>query len=224
LLSFLDEKVGKGQYLVGITADHGVCPLPEQSRAKGIDAKRIDVGKLRQQLDAHLTSLHPAAKQKDGKPARWVDQLLFPWVYLNPKLVAVSGKPHAEIAAEAARFLASREGVDRAFTREELGGPVPEGDVMAAQVKRAFHPARSGDLYLVLRPYHLASAPLSTGTSHGSPHEYDTHVPLMLYGPGIRGGTRTEPTTPQAMASIFAKWLGVRPPKHAAFPVPETLE
>ena len=65
---------------------------------------------------------------------------------------------------------------------------------------------------------------LDPGTTHGAPYDYDTHVPLLVYGPGIRGGVREEPTTPQAIASIFAKWLNVRRPKDAAFPIPETLE
>jgi hypothetical protein len=223
LLAFLDDKVGKGQYLFGVTADHGICPLPEASRAKGIDARRIDTAKLRQELDAHLTSLYPATAAK-GKPGRWAEHFPFPWVFLNPRLVALSGKSREEVAAEAAKFLASRAGVARTFTREALGGPVPDGDVMALQVKRSFHPPRCGDVYVVLKPYHLPSAALGTGTTHGSPHEYDTHVPLLAFGPGIRGGTRDEPTTPQAMASIFAKWLNVRRPKDAAFPAPETLE
>ena len=65
---------------------------------------------------------------------------------------------------------------------------------------------------------------LTSRATHGAPYDYDTHVPLLVYGPGIRGGTRDEPTTPQALASIFAKWLNVRRPRDAAFPIPETLE
>jgi hypothetical protein len=49
-------------------------------------------------------------------------------------------------------------------------------------------------------------------------------VPLLIYGPGIAGGMRTEPTTPQATAAIFAKWLGLQLPNKAEFPIPATLE
>jgi len=76
---------------------------------------------------------------------------------------------------------------------------------------------------VVLKPYYLPSTALATGTTHGTPYEYDTHVPFMLYGPGVSGGTRGERTTPQAMAAVFAKWLGVRPPDKAEFPIPESL-
>jgi hypothetical protein len=231
LLAFLDRQVGKDQYLLAVTADHGVCPMPEVSRAKGVApfAARVDHVEMRKELDAHLTKTFPASKPADGKPAKWVEETVyFPWVYLNSRLVKAVGKPREEIAAEAARFLATptptRTGVARTFTHAELSGPISPTDEVALHVKRSFYPSRCGDVYVLLQPYCLASGPPGTGTSHGTPYTYDTHVPLLVYGPGIRGGERGESTTPQALASIFAKWLDVRRPKDAAFPIPETLE
>jgi hypothetical protein len=226
-LAYLDDRVGSGRYLLAVTADHGACPLPEASRARGVaDARRVDPAELRKDLDAHLTALFPTTKTADGKPSAWVEEGvgLYPWLYLKPQPVRASGKPREAVAAEAAKFLATRAGVARAFTRAELAGPVPAADEVATRVQRSFHPARSGDVYVLLRPYCLPSKPLDTGTTHGTPYEYDTHVPLLVYGPGIRGGERDEPTTPQALASIFARYLDVRRPKDAAFPAPETLE
>ena len=79
-------------------------------------------------------------------------------------------------------------------------------------------------MYLLLKPYYLLSTPTTlTGTTHGTPYDYDRHVPLLVYGPGVKGGTREEPTTPQATASVLAEFLGVRPPKDADFPIPKTL-
>jgi hypothetical protein len=79
-----------------------------------------------------------------------------------------------------------------------------------------------------LRPYHLFSQPLDSKTAayrttHGSPHPYDTHVPLLVMGPGIAPGQRTERVTPQAMASILARAMGVPAPKGAEAPVPDGL-
>ena len=225
LLSYLDERVGKGQYLLAVTADHGVCPLPEVSQSKGIaSAQRVDKDELQKELDAHLTRLFPTTKPTDGKAAKWVEGFSFPWVYLNPRLVTASAQPREAIAAEAAKFLATRSGVSRTFTRAELAGTIPESDAVATRMKRSFHPARCGDVCVILQPYCINSKRLDTGTTHGAAYHYDTHVPLLVYGPGIRGGTRDEPTTPQAIASIFAKWLNVRRPKAAAFPIQETLD
>ena len=78
-------------------------------------------------------------------------------------------------------------------------------------------------MYVVLKPYCIPSGKLGTGTTHGSPYDYDRHVPLLVYGRGIRAGVFDEPTTPQATASIFAQWLNLRRPKDAAFPLPDSL-
>jgi hypothetical protein len=226
LLAYLDERVGKDQYLLAITADHGVCPLPEVSRTRGIpDAQRVDPAELQKELDAYLTAKFPATKPAGGKAARWTEEgAVFPWVYLKTLLVEQSDRSRDEVAAEAAKFLATRSGVARTFTQADLRGSFPVSDEVATRVKRSFYPARAGDVYVLLQPYCIPSKKLDKTTTHGTPYDYDTHVPLLVYGPGIRGGAREEPTTPQAIASIFAKWLNVRRPKDAAFPVPETLE
>lgn len=216
-LSFLDAKVGKGNYLMGVTADHGICPLPEIT-----GAARVPTGDLAKLIDAHLSKKYPPLVGASGKDARWVEAIQFPWVHLNDRVVKASGKSKAEIAAEAAKALQGHPHVARTLTAAELSGTFPASDVIGARMKRSFYPSRCGDLAIVLAPYSLPGG--GTGTTHGAPFNYDTHAPLLVYGPGIRGGVRTEPTTPQALASVFAKWLNVRRPKSAEFPIPETLE
>jgi hypothetical protein len=76
---------------------------------------------------------------------------------------------------------------------------------------------------VVLKPYYLFGGNPGTGTTHGTPHAYDTHVPLVAYGGGIRAGTFSEAVTPQAAAVILAHRLGVKPPARAEAPLPESL-
>jgi hypothetical protein len=229
-LTFLDEKVGHGQYLFAITADHGVCPLVEVSQERGIPARRVDLGRLQRELEAELTrKLGPPSGPKTGdkKPA-WVESAQWPWLYFNPKVASAAGTTPAAVARLAADFLAERPDVYRAFTRADLAAGFPPDDLVGTRVRRSFwQPTgglaeRCGDLYVVQRPYNLPGT--GTGTTHGSPFNYDAHVPLLVYGPGIPGGVRTEPTTPQAAAAIFSRWLGLRLPDKADFPVPVTLE
>jgi hypothetical protein len=225
LLGFLDDKVGKDRYLFAITSDHGICELPEVLRKRGLDAKRVDPKAAEKAVEEHLTTKFgaPAATTAKGdkKPA-WIEASSYPWIYFNPKVIAAAGKTRAEVAKAAVEFLAKRPEVGRAFTRADLEGTFPADDSVGTRVKRSYFPQRSGDLYVVLKPHYIPST--GTGATHGAPYDYDAHAPLLVYGPGIAGGTRTEPTTPQATAAIFAKWLGVRLPNKAEFPVPETLE
>ena len=62
-----------------------------------------------------------------------------------------------------------------------------------------------------------------TGTTHGSPYEYDTHVPLLVYGANVIAGRRHDAVTPQAIAAIFSHALGIAPPGMAEAPLPEKL-
>ena len=101
-----------------------------------------------------------------------------------------------------------------------------------ASVKRSFHPDCSGDVMVILKPYHLFSPPTLTTnpekyaayrTSHGTPHPYDTHVPLLIMGPRIQPGVRDGRIVPQTMASILAEALRVPRPAAAEYPAPEGL-
>jgi hypothetical protein len=225
LLNFLDRQVGMDQYLLAVTADHGICPLPEVSRSKGLDAKRIDPKVIQKDIEDHLTATFGAPvgpKVGEKKPA-WVEAQVLPWVYLNPKVCAAARRTRAEVAAAIAEFLSRRPEFDRAITRAELAATGSPEDRIGALARRSFHADRAGDVFLALKPYYLPSTVLVTGTTHGAPHEYDTHVPLLVIGPGVAPGSKSEPTTPQAAAAIFARWLDLRLPKFAEFPVPESL-
>ncbi|HUR55522.1 MAG TPA: alkaline phosphatase family protein, partial [Gemmataceae bacterium] len=225
-LTFLDAKVGKGNYAMAITADHGICPLVQHSAEAGMDAQQVAPAKLTERCEKHLKDTFGTfGGPKDPKAkTAWVEAFSAPWMYLNARLVDAAKKPRGEVAASLAGFLRSQPEVARVFTREELASTFPEDDLMARRVQRSFYPERSGDVYVVLKPYYLPTKPGDSGTTHGAPYNYDAHVPLVVYGPGVGGGPRTEPTAPQAAATILSRFLAVPPPKDADFPVPTTLE
>ena len=110
----------------------------------------------------------------------------------------------------------------KSYTRKQLLGD-PAGDEVLAMMKKSYHPARGGDVVVVLKPYYLLDI-YATGTTHGTPHEYDRYVPLLVYGPGVAGGKRTEKVVPQQASAIVAKFLGVPPPKACEYGLPATLE
>jgi hypothetical protein len=188
---------------------------------------------LQEAIETHLTThFSGSADIKDGKKKlTWIEAfgepnaLTFPWIYFNPKMLTLFGKSREEVARETAEFLSKRPQVARVFTRAELEAGFPNNKMIEHRVQRSYYPTRSGDVYVLLKPYCIPVENLrGTGTTHGTPYNYDTHVPLLVYGPGIAGGVRPEPTTPQATAAIFSKWLGLRSPNKAEFPVPGTLE
>lgn len=216
LLDVLDAQVGKGKYVLVLTADHGVCPLPEVSRALGREAARVQPVSG-PKIEAFLAERFGAGK------AKWLQAIAGPWVYLDPRTIRDRGLTPGDVEAALAGWLARQDGVQAAYTRTQLTAGVPAADVVGQMVRRSFYPDRSGDVFVLLKPYHLASGTLGTGTSHGTPYEYDTHVPLVVYGAGVSPGVRKAKASPLSAAAILAAAAGVKPPDGATAPVPDGL-
>jgi hypothetical protein len=218
LLSFLDARVGKGRYVVALTADHGICPLPEVAHARTGEGARLDPALLGKRAEEFLTRTF-GGKEGEGRWVEWAEE---PWVYFNQALLKRRGVEPAKAEAALAGWLEKQPGIWKAYTRTELLAGVPAGDAMAQRARRSFRADRSGDVLVVVKPYHLVTSRLS-GTTHGTPHPYDTHVPLLVSGPGVRHAVRRDPVTPQAAAVILARALGIDPPAKAEAAVPAGL-
>jgi hypothetical protein len=219
LLAYLDARVGKGHYLLALSADHGVCPLPEVARAKGQAAGRLGADLLSLQAEDFLKETYG----QPGEKGPWIQRSMAPWIYLNRPLILEQKLDPAVVENTLADWLKKQPGIATAYTRTQLTTVQPMNDPLAERVRRSFHPERCGDLTVIPKPYHFFASAFATGTTHGTPYEYDTHVPLLVYGPGIVGGKRTELVTPQAIAAIFARGLGVAPPDRATAEVPKSL-
>ncbi len=216
LLNALDAKVGKGNYVLAMTADHGVCPLPEASRRKGQEGERVQ--------PATSAKVEGFLSEKYGdEKGKWVEAMTGPWIYLNAKTVKAAALKQADVEAALAGWLMEQGGVQAAYTRSTLSAKQPALDAIGQMVKLSFRPERSGDVYVLLQPYRLSSSTSGTGTTHGSPWEYDTHVPLVVYGTGVVPGARQTKVTPLAAAAILAKAAGIEAPAGATTPVPDGL-
>ena len=218
LLTYLDAKVGRGRYVLALTADHGVCPLPSVAQSQGKDAGHVSTKLLGQPAEAFLNQRFLGGQAK----GRWLEGQSNLWLYLDDKMVRAQGLEQAKVAEALATWFSQQPGICKAYTRTQLTrGPLQE-DPIAERVRCSFHPERSGDVAVVLKPYYLLGETLERGTTHGSPHPYDTHVPLLLYGPGIRPGVRSqEAVTSLSVTATLARNLGIAPPADAAAPLPD---
>ncbi len=218
LLTCLDAKVGKGRYVLALTADHGMCPLPEVSQAQGKEAVRLSPSLLRSQAEEYLaTRFH----KQDAK-AVFIAGAADEDIYLKQSTIQSLGLVPAEVERALADWLKQQPGVLTAYTRTQLLAGLPADDALGQTLRRSYYAERSGDVLFVLKPYHLC-VPLLTGSAHGSPHAYDTHVPLLVYGAGVQPGVRQERVTPLAVPVILSRALGIRPPARAQADVPDKL-
>jgi len=216
LLERLDSQVGAGNYVLALSADHGICPLPEVSSTQNHMAARV----APKTLDSALEKGLKAKFDPEGKGGTWIEKGYYPWVWLNQKLIRERKLKPADVEAAAAEILQQNGAIEAVFTRTQMLATDPSGktDVLS-MARRSFHPERSGDLYVVVKPYHLITS-ANTGTSHGTAHSYDTHVPLVVFGTNVQPGIHPERVVPQTIPAILATALGIKPPRDAEYPAP----
>ena len=201
LLEAVERRVGPGRTIVALTADHGVAPVPEEMAKRRMPGGRITTGDLAAPVEAALIQAYG--------PGKWVEGTAGSALYLNRALIREKKLEEADVQARAARALTDQPHVARVFTREELRlGQVPL-DPIGRRVLRGFHVQRSGDLDVVLEPYWMREA---KGTTHGTPYSYDTHIPLVLLGPGIRRGRYDRAVALNDLAPTLASLLNVETP------------
>jgi hypothetical protein len=197
---FLDREVGLARCLIVLTADHGVAPLPERSTVAG--AARVGGGELDKAVRAALD----AAFGKLPGNEVWITRSGTTY-HLRPQALAAKNLAAGPVANALRDALRRHAAIAAAFTREEVLAAPAEGDSLPAQVRRAYHAGRSGDVVFVLQPYRLLLG--STGSSHGGPYPYDTHVAHLWFGAGVPKAVRPERTGVDDIAPTLAARLGL---------------
>lgn len=200
----LDRRVGKDRYVAVLTSDHGFMPAPEHLALQGQPSGRQHPGETIARLEAGL-----AAQFGQGPWTRgWSAQA----VLLDRARAARQGVAAGALADSAKRILLAEPGVAAAFTRAEIEGAASPDTPWLEAVRKGWHAEISGDVQVVMRPGWILSS-WRTGTTHGSPHRYDTHVPVMLHGAKwVRPGRRDERVEVVDIAPTLAAMLGIAPP------------
>lgn len=183
ILKTLDQRVGEGNYSVFLTADHGVADVAQYLIDNRIPAGYFNTGNMKASLNQHLQKYFPGKEivETIDNGQVFFDQTVF---QNDPKASGVELLIATELTIN---FLLAQEGIANAYSESVVRqGRYDEGGIKG-MVIRGFHPKRSGDVALVLEPgwYPATKMP---GTTHGSPYIYDTHVPIIFYGKGVKKG------------------------------------
>ncbi|MGH8864351.1 MAG: alkaline phosphatase family protein [Burkholderiales bacterium] len=182
---WLYGKFASDEVVVLLSADHGATPVPEQMAAIGFDAGRIKKKAIKEAIDGALTKRFGAAGG-DG----WVVAMEDPHVFLNRKVMAekkLDAKEVERVAGEAAMTLKGFAGF---LTRTQLmTGVVPPTD-LARSLVRSYHVPRGGDVLMWTQPFYFWGkyGEKDQGSTHGTWYRYDSEVPVILVGPGVRPG------------------------------------
>jgi predicted AlkP superfamily pyrophosphatase or phosphodiesterase len=205
LFTHLDKKVGKGNYVVAFSADHGVVPIPEDLQKSGMDAGWLNVESVKEPVQKSLEPFNFA------KPA--IAEVGAGDVYFTPGTYdKLKNDPAALRAVLAA--IQSVPGVAHVYRAEELDDRPTTQSPMRKAESASFLKARSGDLLIVPKPYwpwdfSTSARPRQYRTTHGTPYYYDQRVPVLFMGQGIQRGEYFQSITPADIAPTLAALCGV---------------
>ena len=201
LLARVDKLVGLEHTLVAFTSDHGVAPVPEWLQERAHTGGRITTGELFDPIQKALTA------QFGG--GQWLMTTAGSSPYLNYAMIEQRQLDVSAVRRVAAEAAAKVPHVARVYTRDQLlRGEVPN-DRIGSRVLRGFNAQRSGDLEIILEPYWIRQA---QGTTHGTPYNYDAHIPLVLMGRRIKPGEYADAVALNDLAPTLATLTGVEIP------------
>ena len=197
LFDQLDVIVGKDQWVAGLSADHGVTPIPEQLVAAGKDAGRINGGAI---VDAIEQVLKPALGA-----GRHITVLNTNDIYFEPGIYDKILKKR-ELMTSVISAIQARPGIQRAFRSEEIRGAAGSKDPLLRAAALSYFPGRSGDIVFAAKPGWMISA---AGTTHGGASPDDQRVPILFVGHGVKPGTYQDAATPADIAPTLAALSGL---------------
>ena len=203
LIQALDDIVGHGKWTLALVADHGAALLPEKMKARGEDAGRIDAAAFRAAIVKELSTKWPEAGQ-------FIAAFAPPELYLDYAEAAHRGIDASTLESAFAAAAARQPGIAHVYTRSQIMGAASSSDPVLRAVENGFQPWRSGDVYIVQKPNYIFR--MGGGTTHGTPYEYDQHVPLVFIGEGIVPGVHSERATVNDLAPTLAAMVGVQMP------------
>jgi len=200
---YLDATVGKDQYVAMLTADHGFMPAPEFTAQQGLRSGRINAGQLLARVNTGL--------EDEFGVGKWVS-LSGPALLLNKQLIAEQGVDPDDVAAAVRDLLLDEPGIAAAYTRSELASGSRFDAPFFGAVQRSWNEDLSGDVQFIVKPYWMFASSTAVAT-HGSPYPYDTHVPILAWGPRwVKPGRVDERVEEVDIAPTVAGWLGVAVP------------
>jgi hypothetical protein len=198
---YLDSKVGAGNWLAILTADHGVAPLPEVQAKRRMPGGRIPEGAVQKAIELALTE-----RWGEGP---WVIGRSGPAPYFNLDTIRAKKLTREEVELAAAAAARDVPHIYRVYTRTQLRTGAVLDDIVDRRVRAGFHYGRGSDLFIVSEPYWLFE---SSGTSHGTPYNYDSHVPVIFMGAGVKAGRYNERAAVNDIAPTLATMLDIETP------------
>lgn len=179
LLTYLDEQVGKDEYVLFLTADHAVAEVPQFLIDKKIPAGYVQAKPIINILKKKMDELYGEGE--------WIANVSNDQIFVNKPLLKSKNIDKDQFLADMIDILLEFQGIKNVFTAHDMNTQSYEHGIRR-KLQNGYNAKRSGDLLMVYEPGWFVTSYGKTGTTHGSGYNYDTHVPLIMYGTGIPKG------------------------------------
>lgn len=200
-LTFLDDNFGKNQYLVFLSADHGVAHNVRYMDEHNIPSGNIRAKELQKEINDSVLSRY------NFKSA--VVKVENAQMYLNKQLMNEVLNLSTEIEQYIITMLSQKPFITSAYSLKNIHQyNVPE--VLRVMSENSFHNKRSGDIQLVLNPGFMEGS--GKGSTHGNWSPYDAHIPLVWFGWGVRKGVLNREVHMTDIAPTLAALLHIQMP------------
>ncbi|MFT4831104.1 MAG: putative AlkP superfamily pyrophosphatase or phosphodiesterase [Psychroserpens sp.] len=214
LLKTLDKKVGKGEYTVFLTSDHGANDVPAYLKDQKIPSGYIQSKDMQSKLNEFVEYTFGSNDL--------IKNISNNQIFLDHAVIKGLDLSLENVQETIANEILGYDGVERTYTAYQMWqNEYTKGIPYILQ--NGYNQKRSGDVLLVLKPATVQYS--ETGSTHGSNFTYDTHVPLLFYGMGIKKGSTFAKTEIPDIAPTIASLLGIAFPNGATGqPIVEVLE
>jgi predicted AlkP superfamily pyrophosphatase or phosphodiesterase len=201
LFKSLDELVGKGEYTVFLTADHAAVNVPSYLQSVKIPAGYFNSREFSMKVNSFVTSTFGASDL--------IKSISNNQIFLNRKKIKELDLDLDDVQVSIVNEIIDYKFIDKAYTATTLSSTsFPVG--IEQLVQNGFNQKRSGDVVYIFDPAVIAYS--KTGSTHGSAFEYDTHVPLLFFGKGIKHGSTLKKTEVVDIAPTVSALLSISYP------------
>ena len=201
ILTHLDAKLGKNQYLVFLTADHAVAEIPSYIKSKRLPGGSFDNGKA-------INEAKVALKKEFGEVELMAGADNYQ-IYLNHTNLERLHITKEAVAKVLEKSFKNQAGFAELVDMRAAGSsPIPA--LYREMIINGYNQSRSGDFMYLLKPQWFSG--YKTGTSHSSLYAYDTHVPLLFFGWNVKPKEINQRTHISDIASTLANWLKINEP------------
>ena len=202
ILNYLEKNIGKDNFCVFLTADHGASDVPSHLLSKNIPAGNISSNEITDQILQFC--------QDNFKDSALVLNISNEQIFLDEHKIKNLNLYKEDVEKKLSEFIITLKGIAEAYTSDVLKNSEANNNKILSLLVNGYNHKKSGNIAYVYQPGWMDHP--KKGTTHGTGYNYDTHVPILFYGKGIKKGSYTGYVSITQIAPTICELIQVNSP------------